>query len=83
MGWAGVVVGFGRWDGNGDEGIENDLAILRPISLGAVLAAFLFVVKLYAPPGHAAKAIIAASQVPAKRGSASSACSTGSITLTK
>jgi hypothetical protein len=56
--------------------IEDDLAMLRLISLGAVLAVFLFFSGLYAPPGHAAKAIIAASPQPGagaiKPGSASS-----------
>ena len=35
--------------------------MLRLISLGAALAVLLFVGGLYAPPGHAAKAIMAAS----------------------
>ena len=46
------------------EGIEDDLAVLRLISLGAVLAVLLFVGGVYAPPGHADKAIMAASPHP-------------------
>jgi hypothetical protein len=46
------------------KGIEEDLVKLRLISLGAVLDAFLLVGGLYAPPSHAAKAIIAASPQP-------------------
>jgi hypothetical protein len=46
------------------EGIEDDLAVLRLISLGAVLAVLLFVGGVHAPPGHAAKAIMAVSPQP-------------------
>jgi hypothetical protein len=46
------------------EGIEDDLAMLRLISLEAVLAVLLFYGGVYAPPGHAAKAIMAANPQP-------------------